>query len=182
MGVFADSASNIFIADKGNHRIRMIDRKGGNFISTIAGTGKKGFSGDGEPAIQAALDQPFGVFVNSENKIFIADTGNSRVRVIDRGIIRTTAGTGERNLPNDGNSATHTSFVWPSGVFVDADGKTFVADTGNQCVNLIDRSGRIWTVAGYRGYPKGVFVHKDKGRVYIAESNRVLRLSGWFKC
>ena len=89
-----DADGNLFIADEGNHRIRRVDSSG--IITTIAGTGERGFSGDGGPAVEAQLDHPRGVAVDTAGNLYIADKSNHRIRRVDpSGTITTIAGTGE---------------------------------------------------------------------------------------
>jgi sugar lactone lactonase YvrE len=125
-----DADDRIYIADTGNHVIRLIDTDG--TIHTIAGTGEAGYSGDGGPATQAQLDTPSDVAITSNGIIYIADTMNSVVRVIDReGIIRTYAGTGEQGFSGDGGLAREAQLDRPYGIDVAGNGTLFVADTHN---------------------------------------------------
>ena len=129
-GVFVDSSGNIFIADAGNSRIRKVVASTG-IIQTVAGIGPAGgYSGDGGPATSAELNGPYGVFVDSSGNIFIADTGDSRIRkvVAATGIIQTVAGIG-LGFSGDGGPATSAEFDEPLGVFVDSSGNIFIADS-----------------------------------------------------
>jgi streptogramin lyase len=148
--IFVDSTGNVFIADIYNHRIRRVDAKTG-IISTVAGNGLKEYSGDGKPAISAGLDGPFGLFVTPSGDLYIADTGNSRIRKVDAktGIISTVAGNDERGFNGDGMHALQTSLNGPKGVFVDAFGNLFIADTGNHRLRKVDaKTGLVSTMAG----------------------------------
>lgn len=131
-GLVCDGRGNLFIADQGNNRIRRIDRATG-VITTIAGQGPVyGFAGDGGPARLASLALPAAVAVDRAGKtVYIADTDNNRVRVVDAlGVIHTLAGTGRRD-----------SFFGPSGLAFDRHGNLLVADTGNNRVQLIHLAG-----------------------------------------
>lgn len=117
-GLAVDSAGNLYIADRMNNRIRKVAKDG--TISTIAGTGVEGFSGDGGPATSAQLHYPAGVAVDSSGRIFIADTINNRIRVISNGVITTVAGNSTIGYGGDGGPATSALFAFPTGVAVDA--------------------------------------------------------------
>jgi sugar lactone lactonase YvrE len=146
-GVAVDAQGNLYIADTGNNRVRRVDRSG--VITTVAGDGVRAYSGDGLRAPQASLNAPSGVTLDTEGNLYIADTGNSRVRRTDpSGVISTVAGTGRYAFAGDGGPAIQASLAAPSGLAVDPDGNLFVADTGNNRVRRIDRSGVISTVAG----------------------------------
>ncbi|MDE2889980.1 MAG: FG-GAP-like repeat-containing protein [Gemmatimonadota bacterium] len=130
-GVAADEHGRVYIADTGNHRIRMVDTDG--TISTVAGTGESGFSRDGGPAASTVLSSPDDVAVDNKGHLYIADTGNHRVRVIDLnlGIIQTVAGTGVAGFDLPGGAGTETSLNGPSGVAIGPDGRVYIADTNN---------------------------------------------------
>jgi cysteine-rich repeat protein len=149
-GVAVDGLGNLFIADTGNQRIRRVDAATGT-ISTVAGTGTIGFSGDGGPATSADLDQPHDIAVDGLGNLFIADFGNNRVRRVDAasGTISTVAGNGTRGFAGDGEPATDAQLNLPRGVTVDFLGNLLIADTSNQRVRQVDAStGIINTVAG----------------------------------
>jgi uncharacterized protein (TIGR03437 family) len=146
-GVAVDAAGNLFIADTYNNRVREVTA--GGIISTVAGNGSQGFSGDGGPATSASLNQPFGVAVDAVGNPFIADTANSRVRKVSPGgIISTVAGNGNSYFSGDGGPATSGSLSYPWGVAVDAAGNLFIADPRNQRVRKVNPAGTISTVAG----------------------------------
>ena len=146
-GVAVDGAGNLFIADTSNHRIRMVDASG--TITTVVGTGESGFGGDGGPAVEAEFDRPFGVAVDSAGNLFIADTSNHRIRMVDStGTITTVAGTGASGFGGDGGPAVEAEFDRPFGVAVDSAGNLFIADTSNHRIRMVDPAGTITTVAG----------------------------------
>ncbi len=143
----ADGAGNLFIADRFNHRIRKVDSAG--VITTVAGTGDYGFSGDGGPAVQAQLTQPRGVALDGAGNLFIADTINHRIRKVDAaGVITTVGGTGDYGFSGDGGPATAAQLYKPNGVAVDGAGNLFIADGGHYRVRKVDAAGVITTVAG----------------------------------
>ena len=137
--VAVDSKGNLFIADEQNHRIRRMDAKTG-IITTVAGSGAEGFSGDGGPATSAGLAAPNGVTVDRDGNILIADSLNNRIRKVDVNtkIITTLAGDG---------SATMLDF--PTGVATDSAGNVLIADYNNHRILRIDaKTGAIATIAG----------------------------------
>jgi sugar lactone lactonase YvrE len=144
-----DSDGNIYIADSQNHRIRKITSAG--VISTIAGTGVEGFSGDGGAAVSAALDAPAGLAVDSDKNLYIADTHNNRIRKVSAstGIISTIAGIGSPSYSGDGAQASNAGLALPHGLTVDAAGNLYLADTANHRVRRIaTTTGIITTIAG----------------------------------
>ncbi len=146
-GVAFDTAGNLYIADWLNQRIRKVSP--GGIISTVAGNGERGFSGDGGPAISASLNQPFGIAVDATDNLYIADRFNHRIRKVSPGgIISTVAGNGERGFSGDGGPATSTSLNRPLGVTVDAADNLYIADTDNHRIRKVSPGGIITTVAG----------------------------------
>jgi sugar lactone lactonase YvrE len=151
MGLALDAAGNLFVVDSSNNRIRRVTPAG--IISTIAGTGTSGFSGDGGPAISARLNEPAGVAVDAAGNLFIADTDNNRIRkVTPAGIISTVAGTEAYGFAGDGGPATSAQLASPGGLAVDTTGSLFIADTLNYRIRKVTPAGIISTVAG-RGEP-----------------------------
>ena len=135
-GVGADSLGNLFIADNGNNRIRKVDTSG--IITTVAGNGTAGYSGDGAFATNASLQFPDGVAVDSLGDLFIADTGNNLLReVTANGIITTVAGNGTGAYSGDGGPATNASLFRPRGVTVDSSGNLFIADSYNNRIRKV---------------------------------------------
>jgi sugar lactone lactonase YvrE len=146
-----DSAGNLYFSDTFNHRIRRVDAATG-IISTVAGNGEAGFSGDGGPAIAAALNEPYGVVVDRAGSIYTADRLNRRVRRIDAssGIITTLAGTGAAAYSGDGGKAANAGLAEPNGLAFDADEqRLYIADVADHRVRVVDlASGVIETFAG----------------------------------
>jgi trimeric autotransporter adhesin len=145
-GVAVDRAGNVYIADHHNQRIRKVDTDG--IITTIAGTGRPGFSGDGGPAIDAELHGPESIALDERGVLYIADMQNHRIRRIDRrGIITTVAGNGATGFPQDGARATDVPI---GGAFLclDADGDLYVTDEKYPGVFKIDHDGVLTIVAG----------------------------------
>jgi hypothetical protein len=136
IGIAADSAGNVYFADQANNRIRKISV--GGIITTVAGNGSQGFSGDGGPATSAAIDGPFGVAVDRAGVVYVTDSRNDRVRRVGLdGIITTIAGTGNPGFSGDGGPATAAQLQGPHGVAVDAAGKVYIADTANDRIRTV---------------------------------------------
>jgi uncharacterized protein (TIGR03437 family) len=131
-----DSGGNLFIADTANHAIRRVSPAG--VISTVAGTGAAGASGDDGAATAARLDSPRGVAVDDLGDIFIADTGNQRIRqVTPDGVIHSIAGTGAAGFAGDGSPATAALLNAPQGLFLDGAGDLYFADSGNNRIRRL---------------------------------------------
>jgi DNA-binding CsgD family transcriptional regulator/sugar lactone lactonase YvrE len=142
-----DAEGNLYIADAGNNRIRRVGR--GGTITTVAGTGRRGYGGDGGPAGLALLNSPAGIAVGFGDSVFVADTGNNRVRMISPdGTINSVAGTGAPGYAGDGGVASQAVLNSPQGLAVDAEGNLYVTDTFNDRVRKIDLEGVITTIAG----------------------------------
>lgn len=151
-GIAVDAAGNIYVADSQNHRIRRIDPSG--IITTVAGTGTPGFSGDDGPASDALLWKPEGIALDAEGSLYIADEANDRIRRVDAktGIITTVAGRGRSSSTEDigdGGPALEAALFSPTSVAVDRDGTLYIADSGHNRIRRVDaRTGIITTVAG----------------------------------
>ena len=197
--VFVDTAGNVYIADRDNHRVRKVDAAT-RVITTVAGSSSSGSSGDGGPASLAQLSSPTGVCVDGTGNIYIADTNNEVVRKVDAGSgnIETFAGDGFAGLFGNGEAATLASLSKPSDVFVDANGDLYIADRSNHRIRRVDAStGIISSVVGNVGEepkfgggfsgdggqatqadlaePLGVFLD-GSGNIYIADRiNRRVR-------
>lgn len=143
-------AGDVFIADTWNHAVRRVDGKTGR-IETIAGTGEKGFTGDGGPAKKATFNGTFCITLNpSFDKLHIADLGNRRIRAIDlkTGKVDTVAGNGKRGVPEDGAVAKESPLVDPRAVAADSKGNVYVLERSGHALRVVDTRGRIRTVAG----------------------------------
>lgn len=146
-GVAVDASGNLYIADTFNNRVRKVDSQG--IITTVAGTGTTGFSGDGSAATSAQLYQPVAVAVDGAGSLFIADLGNLRIRKVDTlGVITTVAGTGSPGYSGDGGPAIDANLNYPQDVSVDGSGNLYIADSSNHRVRKVDTLGDITTVAG----------------------------------
>jgi len=146
-GVAADGGGNLYIGDSGNHTVRKIAANG--TISTVAGTGVRGDSGDGGPAALAQIDVPLGVAVDGAGSVYVAECLGARIRKLSAaGAIATVAGTGTAGYAGDGGPAVNAELACPHGVAVDASGNLFIADTYNHRVRKIGPDGTISTVAG----------------------------------
>ena len=154
-----DSAGNVFIADNNNNRIREVNRATG-LITTVAGNGNYGYSGDNGPATAAELANPTGVAVDAAGDLFIADSSNNVVRELNHatGLITTIAGSGAEGYCGDNGPATAAGLWDPSGLALDAAGDLFIADTHNQRIREVNLSTSvITTVAGGIEYDGPVF-------------------------
>ena len=193
-GIAVNNAGEIFLADTGNHRIRKISREG--IISTVAGTGENGYSGDNGPANQAMINYPYGVACDDQGNLYIVDTSNQRIRKVGpAGIITTIAGSGDYGFSGDNGPAVQASLWSPSGVAVDEDGALYIVDRANHRIRKVDAQGVITTIAGngIRGYsgdggpaelahlhtPDSVAVDRS-GNVYISDeqNSRIRMVSG----
>lgn len=153
-GLAVDSHGNLFIADTENHRIRKLGPDG--IIITVAGTGAPGFSGDGGPAAQAQLNEPWGLALDIQDNLYIADTFNHRVRkMAPDGTITTVAGTGTAGFAGDGGAATAAPLNHPLGLAVDSHGSLFIVDQWNYRVRRVAPDGTISTVFGAGGSEEG---------------------------
>ena len=142
-----DRNGNSYIVDTNNNRVRRVDTAGR--ITTIAGTGTAGFSGDGGKATSARLDTPHGIVVDGVGNVYIADPPNQRIRKVDTGgRITTVAGNGSSGYNGDGIPATSARLKYPKGVEIGPDGLLYIADNNNHRVRRVDADGTIRTVAG----------------------------------
>ena len=189
-GVVVDKLGNVYIVDNSNFRVRKVDATTG-MISTVAGVGTAGYSGDGGPAINAQLNYPDDVAVDGAGNVYISD-GNYCIRMVDAaGTISTVAGNGTFGFSGDGGPAVDAQMATPWGIKVDSAGDILIADDDNQRIRLVHADGIINTVvgngtAGFSGdggpalsaslnFPKGIALD-NAGNLYIAdEDNRRIR-------
>ena len=144
-----DPVGRILIAEAGNHCIRSIDL-GNEAIKTIAGTGKKGYSGDGGPANQATFNEPYAVVISLQGDLYIADRLNAVIRKVNsKGIVTTVAGTGTKGYSGDGGAGEKAQLVEPNDVCLDGKGGLLIADVGDWRIRRLDlKTGIITTFAG----------------------------------
>jgi len=146
-GLAGDASGRLWVADSGNHRVRVVEPDGR--IRTFAGTGTDGFAGDGGPAVAAHLSRPMDVALGPDGSLSIADFGNHRIRRVGpEGTIATVAGSGTPGFSGDGGPAVAARIGEAYGVAVDAAGTLYVADSSNHRVRRVGPDGTIATVAG----------------------------------
>ena len=197
-----DDLGNVYIADTGNNRVRRVTPDG--TISTVAGNGTVAFSGDDGPAVAASLNAPAGLAIGFGRTLYVADSGNNRVRYLNTdGTLRTIAGVGDPAYAGDGSKATAALLNGPQGLAFDHEGNLFIADSINDRIRQVDPSGTITTIAGdghrdFRGDGAtarlaslnlaagpgtgGAIAVDDAGRLYLVDGLnnriRVVDLSG----
>jgi len=190
-----DRAGNMFFVEMRNHVVRRVDRKT-QIITTVAGAGTAGFSGDGGPAVKAQLRQPHSIALDPEGRLLICDIGNHRVRRVDlkTGTIETYLGNGERKPTPDGAPVVGTPVNGPRAIDLDPQGNLYLALREGNAVYMVNpKSGRFHHIAGTgdKGYsgdggpaklaklngPKGIAYSPD-GSVFIAdtESHTIRRI------
>ncbi len=189
-GIAVDRLGNLYISDTTNHRVRKVS---GGIVTTIAGTGVAGFSGDGKAAVDAQLNSPYGLAVDGAGNVYVADYANQRVRrIAPDGTISTIAGTGQKaSAADDSGGPLGTSLLSPRNVAVDRAGNLYIAEYEGHRVRKVTPDGKLTTVAGIgmaafsgdRGpateaqlsYPAGLAIDRT-GNIYIADSgNNVVR-------
>jgi uncharacterized protein (TIGR03437 family) len=190
-----DAAGNLYIADASNHRIRKVTP--GGIVSTVAGTGVQGSSGDGGLAINALLNRPISVALDAAGNLYICDSSNHNIRRVSlaSGMIAPYAGNGMSAFSGDKGPATAASLQFPLGVAADRYGYVYIADSGNNSIRRVSPGGTIDTVAGsYKAgfagdgaaatgallnIPSDVVVD-GSGNLFIADSgnNRVRKIDG----
>ena len=191
-GVAVDSEGNLFISHRSKNRIRRVGKDG--VITTIAGNGTAGFSGDNGPALKAAFNFPAGLCLDQAGNLYVADRNNHRVRRIDTlGIVTTVAGTGTPDWGGDGGPAVEAHLNYPSDLICDGKGNLYISDRSNNRIRKVDARGTISTVVGlglpefggdfgpatdaFLKYPFGIDLDK-KGNLYIADrgNNRIRKV------
>jgi uncharacterized protein (TIGR03437 family) len=146
-GLTTDSNGNLYIADTTNARVRMVTTSSG-IISTFAGNGISGYTGDGGKAINASLNSPAGLVADKAGNVYISDYGNSTVRKVDTsGNITTVAGTGTWGYSGDGGPANKAALAHPVALAIDGAGNIYIADPGNTNIREITADGNIHTIA-----------------------------------
>ena len=186
-----DSKGNIFVADLENNRIRKITRDG--LVTTVAGTGVPGYSGDGGPAIKAELNAPWGILIDKEDNLLIADSNNDVIRKVGSdGIIHTIAGNGEEGYDGDGGPARAAKLNTPQSLAVDAAGRIYIGDEHNDAIRVVEPDGTIRTLVGSKGPgfsgdggpasqaqiadPENLWVRKDGSILISVRDNARLRI------
>ncbi len=191
-GVAVDSEGNLFISHRSKNRIRRVGKDG--VITTIAGNGMAGFSGDNGPALKAAFNFPAGLCLDQAGNLYVADRNNHRVRRIDTlGIVTTVAGTGTPDWGGDGGPAVEAHLNYPSDLICDGKGNLYISDRSNNRIRKVDARGTISTVVGlglpefggdfgpatdaFLKYPFGIDLDQ-KGNLYIADrgNNRIRKV------
>jgi uncharacterized protein (TIGR03437 family) len=187
-GVAVDASGNVFVSDTANARVRKIS---GGTITTVAGSGTQGYTGDGAAATSAQLNTPVGLAVDKSGNLYIADVDNSVIRKVSTGgIITTVAGNGSQGYSGDTGPANGATLNGPEGVAVDASGNLYITDTLNGVIRAVNASGTISTIAGNGidgysgdggpatsaefGSPVGIVVD-SAGNLYIADSGARIR-------
>ncbi len=184
---------DLYIADTWNGAVRKIGLKDGK-ISTVAGNGVKGYSGDGGPATQAQCAGVYSIAWDAtRTRLFIADLENRRIRMVNRstGIMTTVAGNGQKGIPKDGELAVHQPLVDPRAVAMDSKDNLYILERGGHALRVVDRDGKIRTVvgtgkAGYSGNgqkgllatlngPKHLAIDRDDTVLILDTENHVLR-------
>jgi sugar lactone lactonase YvrE len=185
-------AGDLYIADSWNHCVRKIHAKTG-IITTIAGTGKPGFGGDGGPASKAEFNFLMCVSLNSTNdKLYVADLKNRRIRMVDleTRIVSTVAGNGKKGIPRDGSLATESPLVDPRAVAVDSKENIYILERSGHALRMVTPDGKIRTVAGTGkaggadgdalsaglNSPKHLAIDRDDNVIIADDQNKRIRL------
>jgi len=198
---------DLYIADTLNNRVRRIDATSGKILA-FAGTGRKGFGGDGGPAAAAEFGNIYCVaFDAGRENLYLADLDNRRIRAVNlkTGLVSTVAGNGESGIPQDGADATRSPLVDPRAATVDSKGSLYILERSGHALRMVDRGGKIRTVAGTgrKGFggddgealkasfsePKHVCIDRDDNviiadtdnhviRKFLAKEKRIIRVAG----
>jgi uncharacterized protein (TIGR03437 family) len=180
-GVAVDGAGNVYIADTTNHRVRRVGIDG--TITTVAGTGNPGSSGDGGPATAAQLNRPWDVAVDSGGTLYIADSNNNRIRMVSpSGIISTVAGSVSSGYLGDGGLATNARLNSPTGITLDpSNGNLYIADASNECIRLLTPNppsvsdNGVITALSFGGFTTAA----PSSWIEIYGSNLAINTRGW---
>jgi DNA-binding beta-propeller fold protein YncE len=169
---------SVYIADTSNNKVRKIDRSG--VITTVAGTGKKGFSGDGGPATKADCGGIYCVAIDPKGeRLYLVDLDNRRVRMVDlkTGVITTVAGNGQKGVPEDGADAKSAPLTDPRAVAADDRGNVYVLERGGDVLRVVDAAGKIRTLVkpGTLKGPKHLCIDRDGGVIIADAENHVVR-------
>lgn len=192
-GVAVDDTGNLYIADQENYRVRKVNTSG--IITTFAGNGIPGYSGDGGPATAAQMQAPLGIAVDIRGNVYISDPGSFCIRRVNpAGIISRFAGNGTYGYGGDNGLAVNAMLSYPRGIAVDTFGNVYICDADNNRIRKVDTSGIITTIAGtgmagnsgdngpatsaQLNSPIGIF-HDNSGDIYIADfyNNRIRMIS-----
>jgi len=186
-----DSKGNVFVADLENHRVRKITPDG--LITTVAGTGVPGYSGDGGAAIYAQLNTPYGIFLDKNDNLLIADSNNNVIRRVGSdGIIQTIAGNGQEGYDGDGGPARAAKLNSPQSLGGDSAGRIYIGDEHNNAIRILAPDGTIRSLVGSKGPgfsgdggpasqaqiadPENIWVRKDGFILISARDNARLRI------
>jgi poly(3-hydroxybutyrate) depolymerase/sugar lactone lactonase YvrE len=177
-GLAVDGEGNLFLSDTANNRVRQVSPDG--IIRTVAGTGAAGYSGDGGPALQAQLHHPWGLAIDREGNLLIADAGDHCIRKVSRdGVITTVAGVGTAGFGGDGGPAVAARLSFPAHIAVDSLGELFIADGPNHRIRKVAPDGTITTLVGEGGSadpaplasPAGMAIDRS-GNLFLADPSR----------
>jgi DNA-binding beta-propeller fold protein YncE len=193
-GIAVDKSGNVYVADRHNHCVRRVDAASGN-VTTFAGTGSSGFSGDDGPAARAGMVEPNGLALDpGQTRLFVADVADHRLRVVDlaSGTIWTFAGTGEAEHSGDGGPATKAGIYGARAVKIAADGTVYILERQGSTLRAVDpRTGIVTTIAGtgLRSYtgdngpalaatfdaPKELAIDRDGNLLIVDTENHAIR-------
>jgi sugar lactone lactonase YvrE len=191
-GIAVDTEGNLFIAHRSKNRIRKVDKDG--VITTIAGNGRAGYSGDNGLALHASFNFPAGLCLDPTGNLYVADRNNHRVRRVDKsGIVTTVAGVGIPDMGGDDGPAVDAYLNYPSDLVCDGKGNLYISDRSNNRIRKVDSQGTITTIVGmglpefggdfgpatgaFLKYPFGIDLDQ-KGNLYIADrgNNRIRKV------
>ena len=186
-----DSKGNVFVADVENNRIRKITRDG--VVTTVVGSGVPGYTGDGGPALDAQLNSPWGILLDKDDNLLIADSNNDVIRKVGTdGIIHTIAGNGQEGYEGDGGPARSAKFNTPQSMALDSQGRIYIGDEHNDAIRVVELDGTIRSLIGSKGAgfsgdggpasqaqiadPENILVRKDGSILISVRDNARLRV------